>query len=166
MTAIRTGAALLLMASATAVVFLKTSQAMPNVPVMQSNTFPMSVRFEPTNLDAGTVQLYQNIANVLNGYNVLPDNRANFFSAYNADNGFSIFLWNASIVAAQQNCNGYLVTLRVWPGMSSTFGTDCIINDLSYSEQYQVNNDSTVVYIGSLDPNGQAGLLSSSIDAY
>jgi hypothetical protein len=128
-----------------------------------ATTFPLLVNFDPTGLDDATVRVYQN---VLNGFTGLPAGRAAFFSGYSADNGFLIGGWSSLIASVQQNCNGYLVTLNVAPGMSSNSGTDCVINDLIYSEIYQVNNDGTFNYVSSLDPNNQSGLVSNSIDGY
>jgi hypothetical protein len=140
-------------------VALKAGSAFQGPPT----TFPLSVTFAD-GLDPQTAALYQNIANTLNGFTGYPVNRANFFAGY-VNAGYTIYGWNAVIFAAQQNGNGYLVTLGVAPGMSPSNGRDIIINDLAYSEQYQVNNDGTFAYVGSLDPNNQAGMVSTSLDS-
>lgn len=141
--------------------FARRGQARQNPP----GTYPLAVSFDPTGLDPSTVQVYQNIQNVLTGFTGYPDNRAAFFAGYTPANDFNLTGWLAQITAAQQNGAGYLATVSVMPYMTD-LGSDAVITDLAYSEQYQVNNDGTFSYVGSLDPNGQAGLVSSVIDLY
>ena len=143
--------------------------AWPKAPALAAalvnQTFPLYVSYDPTGLDPATDQLYQNIENTLQGDSGYPNNRATFFSGYNADNGFTMRGWGAYITAVEPNGNGYLVTLSITPGLSSTtIGTICLIADLNYSEQYQVNNDGTFQYVASFDSNNAAGLVSTLID--
>jgi hypothetical protein len=126
-------------------------------------TFPLAVDFDPANLDPATVQAFQAIANTLNGYTGYQNDRSTFFGGHTPDGGYNLTGWQALITSAQPNANGHLATLLVIPDLTSN-GSDAIIRDLAYFEQYQVNADGTFAYVGSLDPNGQAGGVSTAID--
>ena len=142
--------------------------ARPKAPALAAalldQTTPLEVDYDPTGLDPATDQLYQNIENTLQGDSGYPNNRATFFSGYNANNGFTMRGWGAYITAVEPNGNSYLVTLRICPGLySPNIGACCIILDLAYTEQYQVNAGGTYQYINSFDPMNAAGLVSSQI---
>lgn len=112
------------------------------------------------NLDPNTKQLHQSMATALNGYAVVPNNRLTYWSAVNNANAFVVMGWQGMITDVQANGNGNLVTVMVSPSLASdTYGQACVILNSDYSEQYQVNNDGTFVYVGSFDPQGLAGQL-------
>ena len=143
------------------------SQTRTPVPLASEQTFPLGVDYDSTNLDDATNQIYLNVQNTLTGFTGYPNDRATFFAGYNDSNGFSLSGWGAWIHAVQANGNGFLVTVSVSPGLSSSkIGADCQIDDLAYTEQYQINNDGTFQYIASFDPNNQAGQVSALIDGY
>jgi hypothetical protein len=119
---------------------------------------PLGVCFSPLNLDQATQQLYQNMVNILNGYTGVPNDRLNYYSAIVNADGYSVGVWTGGISSVQPNCNGYLVTVLVTPAFSSPdYGPVGVPVDSDYSEQYQVFNDNTFQYVGSLDPQGLAG---------
>jgi hypothetical protein len=58
----------------------------------------------------------------------------------------------------QANCNGHLVTVQVIPSLSSdVYGPAACAVTFDYSEQYQVNNDGTFQYLGSVFTQALAG---------
>lgn len=104
----------------------------------------------------------QNLANTLNGYNVIPNDRLAYYAAVNNNNGCEISAWQGSITDFQANANGYLVTMSVLPTLSSEeYGPATLVLNSDYTEQFQVNNDGTFAYAGSFDPQGLAGLMPS-----
>lgn len=125
---------------------------------------PLSVMFDPTNLDQNTQQLYQSMQDSLNGSTFVPNDRTNYYSQVNNVNGFTLNGWQGIITNVQPNPNGNLVTVDVLPGLSSDdVGACAIICDSDYSEQYQVFGDGTFQYIGFLDPQGLGGLMPQTI---
>jgi len=130
-----------------------------------ATTYPLSVSVVPDDPNAAT---YRSLAQAFNGFTGLPNSRTAFFAGYSAANGWSIDGWTSFIAAAQPNAGGALVTLAVQPvltGLNLGVG-DYVIGDLTYFETYQVNNDSTFIYVQSFDPNNQAGQVSQNIDIY
>ena len=126
-------------------------------------TFPMTVVVADT--AAPDVASCQDAANTLNGYTGLPNDRATFFSGYSQANGFNITGWTAGITNLSRLDAGTLATLKVDALFGGT-GGDLLIGHCSYAEQYLIRWDGTFSYIGSFDPDGQAGQVSPAIDFY
>ncbi len=124
---------------------------------LQQPGLPLSVMFDSSNLDQTTRQLYQAMQDALDGYAVTIDARTAYYSAVDNVNGYTVNGWQGIITDVEQNANGYLVSIDVVPGLSADWTACAVIVDSDYSEQYQVNNDGSVVYVGSLDPKGLAG---------
>jgi hypothetical protein len=115
---------------------------------------------EETVVDPNLRQLHQNMANTLNRFAGVPDARRNYYSAVDNANDCVISGWRGIISDVQPNGHGNLVTLDVNPTLiSGTYGASPVIFNSDYQEQYQVNNDGTFQYVGSLDPQGLAGQL-------
>jgi len=114
-------------------------------------------------LDANTMALYQQMASTLNGSALVPQDRLTYYSAHVNSNTDTIRGWSGYVENVQANCYGYLVTIRVQPGISSTTtGPSTLLVGPNYYEQYQVGN-CTVDYQGFLDPDGTSGQQFSGI---
>lgn len=122
--------------------------------------FPLIVTYDKeTVIDPNDQQIYQDIADTLHGFANVPA-RLNHYSAVNNANDCVIEGWSGLIRNVQPNANDYLVKLDVCPTLTSgTYGPTPVILNGDYSEEYQVNNDGTFQYLGSLDPQGLAGTL-------
>ena len=108
-------------------------------------------------LDANTTALYQKMASTLNGSPFVPQSRLDYFSFYANSNIYTIGGWGAFVENVQATGDGYLVTIRVQPGVSSkNKGASIILGGPNYYEQYQVGNGQ-FTYQGFLDPDGTAG---------
>jgi hypothetical protein len=117
-----------------------------------------SVGFNDQAVPMDQIQLYQNIATTLSGFNQVPNDRLTYYSAVNNNNNCTIVGWGGFITGIQPNCNGYLVSVLVTPSLSSpVYGGAAIVIGADYTEQYQVNNDGSFQYLNSLDPQGLAG---------
>ncbi len=124
------------------------------------NPVSFFVGFDADVVPADQQPLYQNMANVLNGFTEVHDARSNFYSAVINNNGFVVNRWSGVIESVEPNANGNLVTLLVSAGLSSdATGPATFMAPTGYLEQYQVNNDGTFQYVQSLDPKGLAGQL-------
>jgi hypothetical protein len=109
-------------------------------------------------LAENTARIYQPIVRALNGCAQVPGARLNYYSAVNNHNGLVITGWQAIIVNAQANGQGYVVTLDVNPTLAGDgFGPMCVPWDSDYQEVYQVHDSGKFRYIKSLDPRGLAG---------
>lgn len=106
--------------------------------------------------------LYDQVAATLTGVSDIPNDRTNYYSAVNNTPGYTINGWTGLVNSVTPDGNGgYNVTVSVDPKLSTTqFGlyTDM---ESDYSEQYSINANNNVTYLGFLDPQGLAGLLTS-----
>ena len=108
-------------------------------------------------LDASTSAHYQQMASTLNGSAFVPQDRVDYYSAYANSDTDKITSWWANLQQVQANCNGFLVTIRVQPSISSSEkGAQTILLGPNYYEQYQISNGQ-VAYQGFLDPDRSSG---------
>lgn len=124
---------------------------------LQQPGLPLTVMFDPTDLDANTQQLYQTMQDSISGYAVTPNVRTAYYTTVNNANGYVVNDWCGLITNVQPNANGYLVSVDVVPSLSGNTVACGVIVDSDYSEQYQVFADGTFQYVGSLDPQGTSG---------
>ena len=118
--------------------------------------FPVEV--DPNlSLDANTQALFQQMATLLSGNPAVPNNRTNFYSAVIATAGLTVNNWEGWVENVQAMNGGNLVTVAVFPSLSSTDYGDSLAIDTNYYEQYFVLNGSHT-YSGFLDPLNESGL--------
>lgn len=129
----------------------------------QQSGLPLTVMFDPTNLDANAQQLYQAMQNAISGYAITPPDRTTYFSAVNDDNGYTVNGWRGIITNVQPNANGNLVSVDVLPDLSCDGAACAVIVDSDYFEQYQVFPDGTFQYVESFDPQGLAGQMPTMV---
>ena len=122
-------------------------------------TFPVTVDFTLT-LDANTQALYQQMATALSGYTTVPNDRINYYSAFNNWADYQISGWVGMVQNVQSIDGGNVVTVGVVPQFTNA--SSIVVND--YSEQYFVGNDGRITYQGFTDPNGWAGQSPPIID--
>ena len=133
--------------------------AMANVPPPDDGNriFPVGVEYS-LQLDPATQTLYAQMASTLTGYPNVPPDRTNYYSSVVGQAGYSINGWGGLVSNVQPNCYGNLVTVQVFVNLSSdTLGPATIVLSSYYFEQFQVNNDNTINYLGFLDPNATTG---------
>ena len=110
-------------------------------------------------------QLYQSLADVLNGWQQIPNDRLNYYSAVDNQNGYAITGWQGIITTVQPNNNGYSVTVSITPTLTTdAAGSQSVPMTADYSEVFQVNHDNTFQYTGFLDPQRLAGHLPDIAD--
>ena len=143
----------------------KAPGSLPKVPeaLLQEPVLPLSVMFDPSNLDANAQQLYQAMQNTMNGYAIMPADRTTYYSAVNNVNGYVVNGWQGIITNVQPNAQGNLVSIDMIPGLSSDTAACGMIVDTDYSEQYQVFADGTFQFVGAFYAPGSAGQMPTII---
>jgi len=119
-----------------------------------------SVRVDWTlNLNNQQEALYQQMTTLLSNNTTIPQDRLNYYSAVNNPPTYVISGWGGVLTNVQQQGNGtYLLTVSVCPFFSAAalFGSSTeVFTD--YSEQYSVDANNSLSYVGFLDPKGWAG---------
>jgi hypothetical protein len=102
--------------------------------------------------------LYRQMATNIGADADIPADRTNYYSMVVNQPGFAVNGWTGMVNSVVADGNGgYLVTVSVFPLLSSDqYGTPTQIAS-DYSERSVVAGDGTVTYLGFLDPQGLAG---------
>jgi hypothetical protein len=121
------------------------------------SSWPVSV-YSALNLTEGQQALYNDMALAVSGYTTVPQDRLNYYSAVNSPPNYVINGWGGIITnVAAQDGGTYLVTVAVFPYLSTAaLGASTMVGS-DYSEQYSVDESENVTYAGFLDPQGLAG---------
>lgn len=137
---------------------------LPQEPISEDDTPLFCVDFDADIVLAAQQSLYRQIVNTLIGFTDVPKDQLTYFSAVNNSNNCVILFWLGIITNVQANCNGYFVTVQVIPSLTSTvYGAAAFAMTTDYSEHYQVNNDGTFQYQGSVYTQALAGQMPNII---
>jgi len=110
-------------------------------------------------LDAPTAALYQQMVTLMGGYTAVPNDRLNYFSAVLNNPDFVLERWGGLLSNVQPNpMGGYLLTVKIGPQLSSPTSQPMIFN-WNYGEQFSVDANNNIQYVGFLDPDNGAGKL-------
>ncbi len=126
-------------------------------PATQAASWPVTILWT-LNLNQNQQNLYEEMALVLSSYTTVPQDRLDYYSAVNSPPGSVINGWSGVLTNVQAEAGGsYLVTVLVSPYLSTaTYGAVTSV-DTDYSEQFTINANDQVTYVGFLDPLGYAG---------
>jgi len=109
-------------------------------------------------LDPKTEALYKRMATVVSGYKAIPKDRLNYYAAVNNPPDYLIHGWGGMLNNVQPLPNGgYLLTVSVEADLSVTAWRIPMMYSSDYSEQFSVDVNNKLEYVGFLDPNGWAG---------
>ena len=101
-------------------------------------------------LDQDQQLLYEEMIAVLGGVTTVPNDRGAFYSALNGQ----IAGWSGMVTDVTENNGVSIVTVLVAPYLD----TPMFNVDGNYSEQYAVDQNNDVTYLGFLDPDNASGL--------
>ncbi len=107
-------------------------------------------------LDPNTQALYQNMANAVSTFTNVPADRLHYYSAL--INNVKVTGWAGMVTNVAAIPGGYKVTATVTPmtGTGVTYDTD-------YSENYFIETNNVVNYLGFSDPLGLGGHMPESV---
>lgn len=109
-------------------------------------------------LDPKTKALYQRMATLVSGYKAIPKDRFNYYAAVNNPPDYLIHGWGGMLNKVEpMPKGGYLLTVRVHADLSVTASRLPMMYSSDYSEQYSVDVNDKLEYVGFLDPKGWAG---------
>jgi len=108
-------------------------------------------------LDAQTAALYQQMVTLMGAYTAVPNDRLTYFSAVLNNPDYVLEKWGGLLSDVQPNpMGGYLLTVRVRPQLSSPTNQPTIFR-WTYREQFAVDANNNIQYLGFLDPENAAG---------
>ena len=115
-------------------------------------------------LNADDTTLYQKMATAVSGYANIPGDRTSFYSSLNNPPNLVINGWSGMVNNVQTaDGGGYVVTVAVFPDLTTAaYGEHTTVSS-EYSEQFGVDSNGNVTYMTFLDPAGMAGQMPASM---
>jgi hypothetical protein len=109
-------------------------------------------------LDPNSAALYAQMGTLVSGFPAVPNDRMNYYAAVSLPPDYVISGWAGLVTDVSPiNNGGYVVTISVTPLLATIAYGDPTVVSTNYSEQFSVDGNNSVTYLGFLDPLGLSG---------